>query len=95
MPTPALTAALDRVRKSPTPPMIRRFNEAIRADRGRLGADSVDDKIRAEALLWLRGADVPRDFKIETRLVNGAWRHVLLFGVLGYSAASPLATVEA
>ena len=47
-----------------------------------------------DALLWLLGKPCDRDFKIESRNIGGVWRHTLMAGSLGYSAANPLITVE-
>jgi hypothetical protein len=55
-----------------------------------------NERIAREAVAWLRGDNPSRDFKIEIRRHEGAklWRATLLFGVLGYSAATPLIAID-
>ena len=46
-----------------------------------------------QAIDWLKGRETRIDFKVESRQRDGVWRHSLLHGTLGFSAASPLITI--
>lgn len=80
------------------PAFARRFKRPLRAMRADTQAYSPDRKIIDEALAWLDGQPGGSTaFKIETRRSHdgAAWRHVLMNGVLGYSARNDLVTIEA
>jgi hypothetical protein len=78
-----------------TPALVKQIKKAVEEKRfDALQREKAETaKLCDEALTWLSGEDVRRDFMIVTRRSADGWRHALKYGLLGYSASSDLVVI--